>query len=261
MKTLTRRLPFRIIIRRYQAILAGCLILVSGAVVPSGWDPPLRDLPRPPVYLAPKHPWIALTFDDGPHGRMTERLLQVLREQQVPGTFFVVGKMAVRHPELLKEIAREGHEVANHTYSHQRLTDLDDPAILRELAQTRAVVRRLTGQDSPLYRPPGGDYTRHLVRMTSQAGYRMVLWTVLTKDVNGASIPFMRRRILRHAEDGAIILMHSGIPNTVEMLPGIVAELRSQGYSFVTVSQLMGLPTARPYQPPYDPVVRVASKK
>jgi peptidoglycan/xylan/chitin deacetylase (PgdA/CDA1 family) len=122
------------------------------------------------------------------------------------------------------------------------LANVDNKRLLNELAQTRTVIRQLTGQDTSLYRPPGGDYSKRTLKVAAQAGYHMILWTVLTKDVNGASVAAMRQRILRTACDGGIVLMHSGIPNTIEMLPDVIRELRRQGYHFVTVSQLLGIP-------------------
>lgn len=237
-------------VRRYHAILLGIVLLLSGAVSHSSYEPTRHQWPRPDISLAPPHPWIALTFDDGPHPVMTEKLLAVLKEEGVPGTFFVVGKMAVRYPWIVQEIAREGNEVANHSFSHTNLARVDNQRLLNELGQTRNIIRRLTGQDSVLFRPPGGDYTRHMLKVTTKAGYHMVLWSVLTKDVSGSSVEAMRRRILKTSTDGTIVLMHSGISNTVDMLPGVIEELRRQGYHFVTVSQLLGLdPAQRGYQP------------
>src|SRR5262245_22308785 len=101
---------------RTRAIGLGVLLLLSGAVSYSSWEPLPRRLPHPELDLFPQRPLIALTFDDGPHPRITKRLVEVLKEQGVPGTFFVVGKMAVRHPWIVQEIAREGNEVANHSF-------------------------------------------------------------------------------------------------------------------------------------------------
>jgi peptidoglycan-N-acetylglucosamine deacetylase len=261
MRNLFPKPPFRLVIRRYEAILMGSILLLSGAVIPSSWEPPAKFIPRPEVDLTPRRPWIALTFDDGPHAVMTEKLLDVLDHEHVPGTFFVVGKMAQRNPDVLRDIARRGHEVANHTYSHPRLSHLEDQAVLNELAQTRGIIQRITGHDSILFRPPGGDYTRDTVRVASRAGYKMILWSVLTKDVQGVSGRFIRGRILRGAEDGGIILMHSGMPNTVEALPGVIAELRKRGYHFVTVSTLLGLQHPKPYTPSDRLAIQTASAK
>lgn len=236
------RLPFRIVLRRYEAILAASVMLLSGAVIPSSWDPPMETLPVP-VIQEKGRPWIALTFDDGPHPVMTEKLLNVLEKEKVPATFFVVGKMAERYPQILERIARSGNEVANHTYHHPRLSRLDDKDIISELAQTRAVIQRITGKDSLLFRPPGGDYTRRTLKVTSQAGYKMVLWSILTKDVQGATADAIENRILRGADDGAIVLMHSGMPHTIAAMPDVISQLRQKGYQFVTVSQILGLQT------------------
>jgi peptidoglycan/xylan/chitin deacetylase (PgdA/CDA1 family) len=247
MRKFFERFRSRLILRRYEVIFIGSVLLLSGAVKPSSWDPPVSGMPRPEVML-PRHPWIALTFDDGPHPVMTARLLAVLEKEQVPATFFVVGKMAERYPDVIQDMARNGFEVANHTYSHTPLKQLDDEGILNELGQTRTVIHRLTGRDCPLFRPPGGGYSRRIVLASSKAGYHMILWSVLTNDVQGASQRQIFQRVMKGSNDGGVILMHSGIENTVEVLPRMISALRNRGYHFVTVSQLMGLPM-QPYAP------------
>jgi peptidoglycan/xylan/chitin deacetylase (PgdA/CDA1 family) len=246
LNTVLRKLNVRVVVRRYEVILICSVLLLSGAVMPSSWEPSFHSLPAPKVDLTPKHPWIALTFDDGPHESKTEQLLAVLRETHVPATFFVVGKMADRYPQIIREIATEGHELANHSYSHPDMARLSDDEVMAELDQTRAVIQRLTGQDAYVFRPPGGDFSRRMVRLTAKAGYHMVLWSLLSRDVEGASPSEMTHRILNYAEDGGIILMHSGIKNTVKMLPLVIARLRARGYNFVTVSTQLGLPASRP---------------
>lgn len=252
------------IFRRYHAILLGIFLLLSGAVSYSSFEPLRQSCPRPNLSLVPRHPWIALTFDDGPHPVMTEKLMTVLKREGVPATFFVVGKMAVRYPGIVEEMAREGHEVANHTFSHPNLSHVDTKTLLNELGQTREVIRRLTGLDTVYFRPPGGDYTKSMVKAVKKAGYRMILWTVLTNDVNGASVEVMRHRIMTQSADGAIVLMHSGMPKTIDMLPGVIEELRRQGYHFVTVSQLMGfdhsLGGTQPAPLPDRPVYPIVSR-
>ncbi len=242
------------IIRRYHAILFGAAFLLSGAVSYSSYEPHRYQLPNYTVGELPRRPWIALTFDDGPHPVMTQRLLDTLKQEGVSATFFVVGKMAVRYPDIVREMARQGHEVSNHTFSHPKLPRTKSPAVINELTQTRAVIQQLTGQDTWLYRPPGGDYSKRTVKAASSAGYHMVLWSILTKDVNGATVESMQRRIHEKAADGSIILMHSGIPNTIQMLPQVIADLRSQGYQFVTVSQLLGIENTRHQRLPPLPV-------
>jgi peptidoglycan-N-acetylglucosamine deacetylase len=265
MTNILRACHITIVLRRYQAILLGCSLLLATTVIPSSVDSSIRiqrTLPFP-VLTQPvaSGPMIALTFDDGPHSGKTENLLAVLKHEQVPATFFVVGKMAARYPQLIRDIAAEGHELANHTYTHPTLSNLSDREVLEELDQTRAVVRRLTGRDTVLFRPPGGDFTRRVVRITGRAGYRMVLWTVLVPDVRGATPVAMQRRILRHINNGGIVLMHSGMPNTIAMLPTVIHELKSRGYRFVTVSDLMQHAPTTPTQRSNVPPLQTASFK
>jgi len=172
-----------------------------------------------------------------------------LQQEHVPGTFFVVGKMVERYPQIAREIVRQGNEIANHTFSHTRLTALNDKAVLGELNQTQAVIRRLTGCETVLFRPPGGDYNRETVRVASHAGYHMVLWSILTNDIHGGSQKRIYRRIMKGAEDGGIVLMHSGMENSIDVLPRVIASLRQKGFHFVTVSTLMGLSSAQDVLP------------
>jgi peptidoglycan/xylan/chitin deacetylase (PgdA/CDA1 family) len=259
MSKILKKLRLRVVIRRYEAIILGSVLLLSGAVMPSSWEPPFHAYPAPHVDAQPQHPWIALTFDDGPHVGKTEELLAVLREAHVPATFFVVGKMADRYPQLVRQIAREGHELANHSYSHPDMSRLNDNEVMTELEQTREVIERLTGQEAYYFRPPGGDFSRRMVRLTAKAGYRMVLWSVLTRDVEGATPALMRSRILKGADDGGIVLMHSGMKTTVDMLPGVIAQLRDRGYHFVTVSTLLGMKSVPSATPSKAPVLQTAS--
>jgi len=256
-----RHFLLRVIPRRSQAALVAGVFLLGAAVVSFGWGPPASPSARPAAAspAPPRHPWIALTFDDGPHPVMTERLLRVLQDEHVPGTFFVVGKMAERYPLVVQEMARDGNEIANHTYDHYRLPQLNNAAILNELDETRSVIRKLTGRNTYLFRPPGGEYTRRTLRATSRAGYHMILWSVLTNDVQGATPRMIYRRIMSKVHDGSIILMHSGMPNTVEALPEVIARLRERGYHFVTVSQLIA-PRTLPRAPEAGSRIQTVSR-
>ena len=147
------------IIRRYHVILLGIILLLPSAASYSSFEPLHHSWPPTEISLDPPHPWIALTFDDGPHPVMTEKLMAVLKQEGVPATFFVVGKMAVRYPGIVQDMAREGYEVANHTFTHPNLSHVDTKTLLNELAQTREVIRLLTGKDTVFFRPPGGNYS------------------------------------------------------------------------------------------------------
>lgn len=182
---------------------------------------------------------IALTFDDGPHPHYTERLLEILHTYHVPATFFVVGKQVELHPELLQKIFREGHELANHTYSHRDLRALTYPEFESELDKTQKIVASLTDQQMKFFRPPGGQYDAQVIERGKELGYTMVLWTVFPQDHSNPSMDTIRSRVLKAARKNGIVLFHSGIQNTLSILPELIVELRKRGYAFVTVSQLV----------------------
>lgn len=226
-----------------MTLVSSFLFFYAQPVSPSAWKPSVQQL-SPRVHAAIPLKRIALTFDDGPHPGKTESLLALLAREQTPATFFVVGKMAQQSPRLVQRISAEGHEVTNHTFHHFRLNGLPAAQAMDELWQTRHLIRQLTGVDTPYFRPPGGMYSLPLAQQAENQGFRMVLWSTQTKDIAGVSAEEIHRRILAGAEDGAIVLMHSGLPNTLAALPGAIAELKARGFTFVTVSSL--LETAAP---------------
>jgi peptidoglycan-N-acetylglucosamine deacetylase len=197
---------------------------------------------------------IALTFDDGPHPNFTPRLLDLLRSEGVPATFFVVGKMVDRHPELARREAAEGHEVANHTYNHVRLVGLPRPTVEDEIRRGSDAIARAIGQPTRYYRPPGGEYDDTVIEATRAVGATMVLWTDDPGDYARPGTVVIRDRTLRWASNGAILLLHDGAEETLQALPEIIRSLKARGYVFVTVSQLAREPgdvtTGGPRVPP-----------
>jgi len=183
---------------------------------------------------------IALTFDDGPKPPFTEELIDELAEARVRATFFVVGRQAQKYPELVRELMAHGHEIANHSWDHPSVRTLSAAALKAELDKTRIFLKQLTGKDTPLFRAPGGtvEYLRHKVVVPE--GYEMVMWTVHTLDHEKPSADLIRERVLTGARDGGVILFHTGVRSTMEALPGLIRTLRSEGYVFVTVSELLG---------------------
>lgn len=183
-------------------------------------------------------PLVALTFDDGPWPVPTARLVHLLRRHGAKATFFVVGHVAERHPETVRLLAREGHELANHTWSHPDLRDTSPAALRFELARTRLLIKRLTGADTPLFRTPGS--TRHFLRrrFRSPIGYDLVLWDVHSMDHALKEPDAIADRILSSVQAGDIILLHNGTSATLEALDHVLATLRRKGFEFVTVSEL-----------------------
>lgn len=227
------RIRFHLVIYRYEAILAMAILLLTGSIAVSSKD---SERAFPP---AQRYPYkIALTFDDGPHAGHTERLLDVLRKQNVRATFFVVGSQVIKHPELLKKISAQGHEIENHTNVHPNLKKLSRGRIRHELEITSELIKQITGQKCVYFRPPGGRYNSKVLEVARSLGLRMALWTVFPKDHQETDYNIIAQRILSKAHDGAVVILHSGITPTVAALPVVIKELRDKGYYFATLSQL-----------------------
>lgn len=186
------------------------------------------------------HKVIALTFDDGPHEGTTPALLSVLAAKDVRATFFIVGENAVRWPKLLAAVAARGNEVANHSYDHRIATRISRDDFFADLAKAEAVI--MTAAPKPVYfRPPGGGYNDRLVWELRQRGYTTILWSVDPRDWERSSAERTAGYVVKHAFPGAIILLHegNGAIQTPAAVAVIIDRLREQGYSFVTVSELM----------------------
>lgn len=181
---------------------------------------------------------IALTFDDGPHPVYTLQLLEILRRTHTPATFFVVGKQVEKNPALVQLEVAEGHEVGNHTFDHVNLTLIPPELIGYELDECDTVIKKATGSSVRFFRPPGGDYNGDVVREAAKRGYITTLWTDDPGDFSKPPADVILKRTLDHLENGAIILLHDGIPQTMQVLPQLIDEAHRRGYQFVTISQL-----------------------
>ncbi|MGC8832801.1 MAG: polysaccharide deacetylase family protein [Armatimonadota bacterium] len=182
---------------------------------------------------------IALTFDDGPHPAYTPKLLDILDRYGVKATFFVVGMMARRYPNLVKEEAAKGHVVGNHTYHHVDLTKLSEEEIADEIQRCDAVLKRILGKQPRYFRPPGGDYNAKIAQISQAMGHTMVLWTDDPGDYANPGEDVILERTLGRVRNGGIILMHDGIQQTIDVLPTIITYLRNKGYRFVTVDEML----------------------
>ncbi|MER6786080.1 polysaccharide deacetylase family protein [Streptomyces sp. NPDC000658] len=182
---------------------------------------------------------IALTFDAGP-SEHSARLLDILKEKQVPATFFLLGRRhAEKYPELVRRMAAEGHEVASHTWDHKILTQIAPEEIREELRRTNDEIERLTGRPPTLMRPPQGRTNKTVHEISRELGLAEVLWTVTAKDYATTDSALIRRRVLAQADRDGIILLHDLYDGTVPAVPGIIDALKERGFVFVTVPQLL----------------------
>ncbi|MEU9331558.1 polysaccharide deacetylase family protein [Streptomyces sp. NPDC048290] len=182
---------------------------------------------------------VALTFDAGP-SEHSARLLDILRDKQVPATFFLLGKRHIdTYPDLVRRMADEGHEVASHTWTHRVLTRLEPDEIREELTRTNDAIERLTGRAPTLMRPPQGRTNETVHRICAELGLSEVLWSVTAKDYQTTDSALIQRRVLDRTERDGIILLHDLYDGTVPAVPGIIDALKERGYVFVTVPQLL----------------------
>ncbi|PBC83555.1 Peptidoglycan/xylan/chitin deacetylase, PgdA/CDA1 family [Streptomyces sp. 2224.1] len=182
---------------------------------------------------------VALTFDAGP-SENTNRLLDILKKEKVHATFFMLGRNHVdKRPAEVKRIDAEGHEPANHTWSHQILTDIEPKEATRELSRVQDAVRKITGKTPKLMRPPQGRTDGEVSEISKRLGLAQVLWSVTAKDYRTNDSALITKRVLDQTERDGIILLHDIYKGTVPAVPGILKELKKRGYTVVTVSQLL----------------------
>jgi peptidoglycan-N-acetylglucosamine deacetylase len=182
---------------------------------------------------------IALTFDDGPYPFYTPLLLHVLDRSHVHATFFCVGRSAQEFPDLMDRIIESGDDVGNHTFNHIKLSGLSITQIADQIIEANAILASFVGHRIDLFRPPHGRYDRRVLEVASAMGYRTILWSDSPEDTKDISPALEVQRVMSQARPGAIVLLHSGQYRTIEALPVIIDRLRAQGYTFVTVDELL----------------------
>lgn len=199
-------------------------------------------------------PYIAMTFDDGPSGKLTPKLLDLLAARHIKATFFVIGQNAAAHPEILRRAVREGHEIGNHSWSHPNLGKMSDEAVRRELRKTEDAIVAATGSRPTLMRPPYGSLTaRQKHWIYEEFGYRIILWEVDPLDWKRPGPAAVANRIVSGTRSGDIILSHDIHPGTIEAMPATFSRLEAKGFKFVTVSELIAMAKPRPPKPVMPP--------
>lgn len=179
---------------------------------------------------------IALTFDDGPHKVHTEELLDGLRERNVRATFFLMGENIAGNEELVRRMNEEGHLIGNHSYSHVKLTDEKEAAVCEAVDYTGQLIENIVGSKPQYLRPPYGEWNEQL---ECQLDLTTVFWTIDSRDWQLMNRQKIVKEVTKRANEDSIILMHDIFPSSVEAALEIVDVLQQQGYSFVTVDELM----------------------
>lgn len=179
---------------------------------------------------------IALTFDDGPHPEVTKQILALLQEYNAKATFFMLGSRVQYYPGLVREVRDAGHEIGNHTWTHPVLTKLSAAAVQKEFESTEQAIVKAIGQNSTVFRPPYGainDSVRALIPRTS------VNWTIDTLDWKHRDPLQLLPMVKKSMHNNAIVLMHDIHQSTADGLEPVLKYLQSEGYEFVTISEVL----------------------
>ena len=195
-------------------------------------------------------PYIAMTFDDGPSATLTPKLLDLLAAHHIKATFFVIGENVAEHPEIVDRAAREGHEIANHSWSHPNFGKMSDEGVRSQLWRTDDAIKNAIGARPTLLRPPYGSITARQKRwIHDEFGYQIILWDVDPYDWKRPGPSVVCNRILKETRPGSIVLSHDIHPGTIEAMPSTFDQLQARGFKFVTVSELIRMVAPRPSQP------------
>jgi polysaccharide deacetylase family sporulation protein PdaB len=181
---------------------------------------------------------IALTFDDGPDPHWTTQYLAVLKEKQVPATFFFIGNLIAKHPQIVQAAIADDHEVGVHSHTHSKLTSLKEAQIRQDLVDAAHTLYNVTQQTVVYFRPPYGATNSTVNNIAHGLGQTVVTWNVDPRDWATTDSNQIVNQVLRQVQAGSIILLHEGKAQTLQALPTIIQRLRQEGYEFVTVSEL-----------------------
>ncbi len=185
---------------------------------------------------------LALTFDDGPHPKKTDEILDLLEKYDIHATFFIIGQNAIYYPDPLKRTVSLGHEIGNHTFCHDGVSKMSKPMVEKELRDTETVIFELTGTPVRLFRPPEGNCSENILTAAKNEDYSVILWTVDTKDWELVSTENIVKNVEKNVRNGSILLFHDyTMPgaHTLDALKILIPKLMDEGYEFVTVSELL----------------------
>ena len=187
---------------------------------------------------------LALTFDDGPHPKYTEEILDILKEYNIKATFFVIGRNVQYNEEIFKRCVSEGHEIGNHTFTHAKADSCSYPMLKSEIEKTEDVIFGLSGKHTKVFRPPTGLCNEKCIALSNELGFKTIVWNIDTKDWMHTRTDKIVKNVLESAKNGAIILFHDYIDSpspTPDALRIIIPKLINSGYNFMTVSELLEL--------------------
>lgn len=196
-----------------------------------------RDIPIYSVETDEKK--VAISFDAAWGNEQTPELLDILDRYDVKATFFLVGQWVDNFPESVKEIAKKGHDVENHSNTHAHMPELSLEGMTEEIVSCNDKIKALTGKCPTLFRPPYGDYNNNVVGAVKNQNMYCIQWDVDSLDWKDLSADEITQRVTSKLQNGSIVLLHNGAKNTPAALPSIIEGIKAQGYELVPISELV----------------------
>ena len=197
---------------------------------------------RLPIYcVQTEKPQVSVSFDAAWGADDTDELLRILKENGVKATFFLCGYWVEKYPEEVKKIAAEGHDLGNHSATHPHMSRISSEEIAQELQKCHENVKKLTGVEMELFRPPFGEYDNHVIETAEQNGYYTIQWDVDSLDWKEQGAEVEIRQVLEHKHlgNGSIILFHNDAKYTPKVLDTILKGIKEKGLEIVPISQLI----------------------
>ncbi len=230
-----------LIITKKQITAAAALVLAVTTAVIGSLTIFAGEERKLPIYcVETEKKQIAISFDAAWGNDDTGELIKILKQYDVPATFFVVGAWVDKYPESVKELADAGHQIQNHSNTHPYMSTLSKEQIINELECCNEKIEKVTGVKPTLLRPPYGDYDNLLVETTEEIKMKTIQWSVDSLDwKDTATADSICKRVTSKVENGSIVLFHNDADNTPAALPAILKCLKDEGYEFVFISDLI----------------------
>ncbi len=235
------------------AVTGAAIVGSAAAAVYQAMAPTARWYGRSFTGLPPSAKQLALTYDDGPNDPYSLRLLEVLSKHQVRATFFMIGRYVQGRPDIVREAARAGHVIGNHSFTHPLLAVQSEAEIRKQLLNCHAALGDAIGEHSDLFRPPFGGRRPAVFRVARQLGLDPIMWSVTGFDWNAPPAAAIEKKISSQIRGGDVILLHDGghkemgadRAQTVQATDHLLKRYRDEGYQFVTIPEMMGETFAR----------------
>lgn len=231
-----------VISKKTSTVLAVCLcaVLLVGVITAPAAISAATTERLLPIYCVQTEEKIAsLSFDAAWGNEDTQQLIDILEQYNVKATFFVVGDWVRKYPESVKALHDAGHEVMNHSNTHEHMPDLTAEEIKADVEACNQEIEAITGVCPTLFRPPYGDYDNHSIQAILEEGMYPIQWDVDSLDWKDLSASEICTRVTEKVQNGSIVLFHNAALNTPSALPEIIEKLQNDGYSLVPVSELI----------------------